>query len=106
MELPYIAMENIINYQKEQSRSLLSNARCRFWCHRSSLYHPVNMKHCTQNTFFMHQNLDNVFSDLMMEHDTISLHGTVRTPPVESNVLATTVAFFTPSRPVYLCLCQ
>ena len=59
-----------------------------------------------QNTFFMHQNLDNVFSDFMMEKDTVSLHGIVKTPPVESNVLATTVAFFTPPGPVYLCLCQ
>jgi len=105
MEQPHIGMEDIINYQKEQIRNLLLNARCRFWCHRSSLYHLVNMEHCTQNTFFMHQNLDNVFSNLMTEHGTISLHGIVRTPPVESNVLATTPSFFTSPGPVYLCLC-
>ena len=83
MELPHIGMENIINYQNEQSRNLLSNARGRSWCHRSSLYHPVNIEYCIQNTFFVHQNPDNVFSDLTMVHDTISLHGVIRTPPVE-----------------------
>jgi hypothetical protein len=41
------------------------------------------MEYCTQNTFFVHQNPDNVFSDLTMVHDTISLHGVIRTPPVE-----------------------
>jgi len=48
MEQPHIGMEDIINYQKEQSRNLLLNALCRFWCHRSSLYHLVNVEHCTQ----------------------------------------------------------
>jgi hypothetical protein len=54
----------------------------------------------------MHQNLDNAFSDLMMQHDTISLHSILRTPPVESNVLATTISFFTLPGSVYPCLCQ